>query len=239
MPRHGTVTSTGNPAAGRERTPDVIALASPAALLPFPTLTAPRVLSWSWPRAGERFWQSTECVDPEACIAKVAAGDQAAFSTLYDLLVPSVFGVVRRVLRDPSQAEEVTQEVFVEIWRLAARFEPQRGSVRTWAVTIAHRRAVDRVRSEQAHRDRQLRSALDGDVESSPDDHALANEEREQARAALEELSPVQREALEMAFYEGLTHVQIAERLDIALGTVKTRIRDGLIRLRTVMGVQP
>ena len=147
--------------------------------------------------------------------------------------------MVRRVLRDPSQAEEVTQEVFVEIWRLAARFDPQRGSVRRWAVTIAHRRAVDRVRSEQAHRDRQIRSNLDADVEATPDDHTLESEERERARAALEELSPVQRQALEMAFYEGLTHVQIAERLDIALGTVKTRIRDGLIRLRAVMGVQP
>jgi RNA polymerase sigma-70 factor (ECF subfamily) len=164
-------------------------------------------------------------VDPETSIAKVAAGDQAAFATLYDELAPSVFGVVRRVLRDPSQAEEVTQEVFVEIWRLAARFDPQRGSVRTWAVTIAHRRAVDRVRSEQAHRDRQIRSTLDGDVEATPDDHALESEDRERAKAALGELSPVQRQALEMAFFEGLT--------------VKTRIRDGLIRLRAVMGVQP
>jgi RNA polymerase sigma-70 factor (ECF subfamily) len=193
----------------------------------------------TWRPSRHRVWQSTECVDPETSIAKVAAGDQAAFSSLYDELAPTVFGVVRRVLRDPSQAEEVTQEVFVEIWRLAARFDPQRGSVRTWAVTIAHRRAVDRVRSEQAHRDRQFRSALDGDVEGAPDDHALEKEERERAKAALDELSPVQRQALEMAFYEGLTHVQIAERLDIALGTVKTRIRDGLIRLRAVMGVQP
>jgi RNA polymerase sigma-70 factor (ECF subfamily) len=178
-------------------------------------------------------------VDPETSIAKVAAGDQAAFAALYDELAPSVFGVVRRVLRDPSQAEEVTQEVFVEIWRLAGRFDPQRGSVRTWAVTIAHRRAVDRVRSEQAHRDRQARSVLDDDFAVAPDDLALEREERERAKAALQELSPVQREALELAFFDGLTHVQIAERLDIALGTVKTRIRDGLIRLRAVMGVQP
>ena len=216
----------------------MIALVHPAAL-PFPTLATTPIVSWLRPRPALRVWQSTDCVDPETSISKVAAGDQAAFSALYDDLAPSVFGVVRRVLRDPSQAEEVTQEVFVEIWRLAGRFDPSRGSVRTWAVTIAHRRAVDRVRSEQAHRDRQLRSALDGDVEAAPDDHALEREDRERARAALQELSPVQREALEMAFYDGLTHVQIAERLDIALGTVKTRIRDGLIRLRAVMGVQP
>ncbi len=214
----------------------VIALAPPAAL---PCLSLASSSLWTWPSARRWVWQSTGCVDPETSIAKVAAGDQAAFATLYDELAPSVFGVVRRVLRDPSQAEEVTQEVFVEIWRLAARFDPQRGSVRTWAVTIAHRRAVDRVRSEQAHRDRQIRSNFDAAVEATPDDHALESEDRERARAALEELSPVQRQALEMAFYEGLTHVQIAERLDIALGTVKTRIRDGLIRLRMVMGVQP
>ncbi len=200
----------------------VIALAVPAAL----------------PWLGLRVWQSTGFVEPETWIAKVAAGDQAAFAALYDHVSPSVFGVVRRVLRDPAQAEEVTQEVFVEIWRLAARFDPQRGSVRTWATTIAHRRAVDRVRSEQAHRDRQLRTTLDTSVDPAPDDLALENEERVRARAALDELSEVQREALEMAFYEGLTHVQIAERLDVALGTVKTRIRDGLIRLRAVMGVQ-
>jgi RNA polymerase sigma-70 factor (ECF subfamily) len=216
----------------------VIALVPPAAL-PFHTLVTTPVVARVVPRLARRFWQSTDRVDPETSIAKVAAGDQAAFATLYDELAPSVFGVVRRVLRDPSQAEEVTQEVFVEIWRLAGRFDPQRGSVRTWAVTIAHRRAVDRVRSEQAHRDRQARSFLDDDLEVAPDDHALEREDRERAKAALQELSPVQREALEMAFFDGLTHVQIAERLDIALGTVKTRIRDGLIRLRAVMGVQP
>jgi RNA polymerase sigma-70 factor (ECF subfamily) len=175
--------------------------------------------------------------DPSGCIARVAEGDQAAFASLYDLLAPSVFGVVRRVLRDPSQAEEVTQEVFVEIWRLAARFDPARGSVRTWAVTIAHRRAVDRVRSEQSHRDRQTAvgsAALE--VPPSPEDDAIDAEDRIRARAAMATLPDVQREALELAFYDGLTHVQIADHLGVALGTVKTRIRDGLIRLRASMG---
>ncbi len=175
--------------------------------------------------------------DPSGYIARVAEGDQAAFASLYDLLAPSVFGVVRRVLRDPSQAEEVTQEVFVEIWRLAARFDPERGSVRTWAVTIAHRRAVDRVRSEQSHRDRQTTvgsAALE--LPPSPEDDAIDAEDRIRARAAMATLPDVQREALELAFYDGLTHVQIADHLGVALGTVKTRIRDGLIRLRTSMG---
>jgi RNA polymerase sigma-70 factor, ECF subfamily len=190
------------------------------------------------------FWQIDGCVDEdldlETCIGRVAAGDQVAFATLYDQLAPTVFGVVRRVLRDPAQAEEVTQEVFTEIWRQATRFDAGRGSVRTWAVTIAHRRSVDRVRSEQARRDRQSRNAaLDLAADPTPEDTALDAEDRERARAAMAELSDAQREALELAFYDGLTHVQIAEQLGIALGTVKTRIRDGLIRLRATMGVHP
>jgi RNA polymerase sigma-70 factor, ECF subfamily len=170
-------------------------------------------------------------------IGSVADGDQAAFASVYDSLVPTVYGVVRRVLRDPSQAEEVTQEVFVEIWRQASRFDPDRGSVRTWAVVIAHRRAVDRVRSEQSHRDRQsTASAAAVDAPATPEDDAIDYDEGRRAKAALQTLPAAQREALELAFYDGLTHVQIADRLGVALGTVKTRIRDGLIRLRTAMG---
>jgi len=194
------------------------------------------------------FWQIDECVeekhkdeslDLETCIGRVAAGDQVAFATMYDQLAPTVFGVARRVLRDPTQAEEVAQEVFTEIWRQAARFDAERGSVRTWAVTIAHRRSVDRVRSEQAHRDRQTRTAaVDVAADPSPEDTAVDSEDRARALAAMTELSAAQREALELAFYDGLTHVQIADHLGIALGTVKTRIRDGLIRLRATMGVR-
>jgi RNA polymerase sigma-70 factor (ECF subfamily) len=178
-------------------------------------------------------------VDPDltSLIAGVADGDQSAFASLYDSLAPTVFGVVRRVVRDPSQAEEVTQEVFVDIWRQATRFDPARGSVRTWAVTIAHRRAVDHVRSEQSHRDRHEAVATGAvDAPVSPEEGAVEADDRRRARTAMATLPAQQREALELAFYDGLTHVQIAERLDVALGTVKTRIRDGLIRLRTVMG---
>jgi RNA polymerase sigma-70 factor (ECF subfamily) len=200
------------------------------------------------PRRLFAFWQIEGCVDEdtdkgrldlERCIGRVAAGDQVAFAALYDQLAPTVFGVVRRVLRDPSQAEEVTQEVFTEIWRQATRFDAGRGSVRTWAVTIAHRRSVDRVRSEQAHRDRQRRNAaVDVAGDPTPEDTAVDTEDRERARKAMADLSDAQREALELAFYDGLTHVQIADQLGIALGTVKTRIRDGLIRLRATMGVR-
>lgn len=175
--------------------------------------------------------------DLDATMAAVVAGDRASFATLYDELSPSVYGVVRRVLRDPSQAEEVTQEVFVEIWRQAPRFDPTRGNPRTWATTIAHRRAVDRVRSEQAHRDRQERVAVAdaAPTPAGPDDVAIERSEQTQAKVALGTLSAPQREAIELAFYDGLTHVQIAEHLDVALGTVKTRIRDGLLRLRGAM----
>ena len=175
--------------------------------------------------------------DPTIYVAGTANGDQASFASLYDALAPTVYGVVRRVLRDPAQAEEVTQEVFVEIWRQAARYDPSRGSVRTWAVTIAHRRAVDRVRSEQSHRDRQQAvGAAAVESPGTPEDDAIDTEDRRRAREAMDALPEAQREALELAFYDGLTHVQIADRLGVALGTVKTRIRDGLIRLRSNMG---
>ena len=189
-----------------------------------------------------RFWQIDgrveDDLDLETCIGRAAAGDQVAFASLYDQLAPTVFGVVRRVLRDPTQAEEVTQEVFTEIWRQATRFDAGRGSVRTWAVTIAHRRSVDRVRSEQAHRDRQTRNAA-LDLAATPPPRTPPSTPRigSGRGQAMAELSDAQREALELAFYDGLTHVQIADHLGIALGTVKTRIRDGLIRLRATMGV--
>ncbi|WP_162942046.1 sigma-70 family RNA polymerase sigma factor [Desertimonas flava] len=175
--------------------------------------------------------------DLDRCIAAAADGDQAAFADLYDLLAPTVYGVVRRVVRDQAQSEEVTQEVFVEVWRTASRFDVGRGSVRSWVVTIAHRRAVDRVRSEQAHRDRNVRDARAVDAAPpTPEDVAVAGEERARAVAAMAALPGPQREALELAFYDGLTHAQIADHLGIALGTVKTRIRDGLIRLRAATG---
>ncbi len=175
--------------------------------------------------------------DLDALMIQVAGGDQDAFAALYDRLAPVVYGVARRVLRDPAQAEEVAQEVFIEVWRQASRFDAARGSVRTWALTITHRRAVDRVRSEQAHRTRQTRAvATEASVDDTPEDSAIESEHRRMAQLAMAGLSDVQREALELAFYDGLTHVQIAEELGIALGTVKTRIRDGLIRLRTLMG---
>ncbi len=176
--------------------------------------------------------------DPAADLLRRAGrGDQAAFAEFYDVLSPLVHGVVLKVVRDPSHAEEVTQEVFVELWRLAARFDGTKGSARSWAATLAHRRAIDRVRSEQASRDRQERDAA-----AAPRDHDMVEAEVEttldqaRVRRALSQLSELQREAVELAYFGGHTYREVAVLLDVAEGTVKSRIRDGMIRLRDELG---
>jgi RNA polymerase sigma-70 factor, ECF subfamily len=170
-------------------------------------------------------------------LRRAGRGDQAAFADLYDQLSPMVYGVVLKVVRDPAQAEEVAQEVFVELWRLAARFDGSKGSARTWAATLSHRRAIDRVRSEQAARDRQQRDAAHvvrehdtvvAEIESSID--------QARVRKALAQLSDLQREAVELAYFGGHTYREVAVLLDVAEGTVKSRIRDGMIRLRDELG---
>ena len=171
----------------------------------------------------------------------VASGDQHAFELLYDRVAGSVLGVARRVVRDPSQSEEVAQEVLVEVWRTAARFDPAQGSATTWVLTMAHRRAVDRVRAMQAASARDTRAAA---LERSPayDEVSESVEsalEREQVRKALESLTDLQRQAVELAYYGGYTQAEVARILAVPLGTVKTQMRDGLIRLRDALGVQP
>lgn len=195
---------------------------------------------------GERRLAAVPPPDPgsmedDDLMVAIARGDEGAFAELYDRMAAYVHGVTRRVVRDPAQAEEVTQEVFVEVWRTAARFDATRGSARTWVLTMAHRRAVDRVRSEQASRDRTDRvGSRDRD---RPFDHVAEDVEtrfeHQQVRSALDTLTALQREAIELAFYGGYTYREVAELLDTPLGTVKTRLRDGLIRLRDAMGVVP
>jgi RNA polymerase sigma-70 factor (ECF subfamily) len=182
---------------------------------------------------------ATGAETPESLLASVAAGDRDAFAGLYDRLSPIVYGTIRRVLRDPAQSEEVAQEVFVEIWRTAARYDTARGGATTWAVTMAHRRAVDRVRSEQAATNRDTKVAmLDPDRPYDSVSEAVALKlDRERVVRALAKLTDLQREAVTLAFYDGHTHTQVAELLDVPLGTVKARIRDGLIRLRDALGV--
>ncbi len=164
-------------------------------------------------------------------------GDAAAFANVYDELAGLVFGVVRRVVRDVARSEEITQEVFVELWRLAPRFDQERGSARSWAATIAHRRAVDAVRSEQASRNRDERHARDRQLTAPSADEGLEDTlVRARVRRALDRLTDLQRESVELAYYGGHTYRDVAALLDIAEGTAKTRIRDGLIRLRDEMG---
>jgi RNA polymerase sigma-70 factor (ECF subfamily) len=177
--------------------------------------------------------------DPSELLVLVARGDRDAFAALYDVVSGPVLGLVTSVLRDPAQSEEVTQEVLVEVWRTAARFRPDRGSAMTWVMTLAHRRAVDRVRSAQSAADREQRAAL---LDRTPaydevSEQVEARLEREQVRRCVGGLTELQREAVSLAYYRGLTYREVAELLALPLGTVKTRLRDGLIRLRDCLGV--
>ncbi len=170
---------------------------------------------------------------------RVARGDSPAFEMLYDQVANSVFGVVRRVLRDPAQSEEVTQEVLVEVWRSATRFDAERGSASSWIHTMAHRRAIDRVRASQASHDREQRVAV-RDHFPAYDEVAEKVEtrlEQEQVRRCLGTLTELQRESVTLAYYGGYTYREVADLLEAPLGTVKTRLRDGLIRLRDCLGV--
>jgi RNA polymerase sigma-70 factor (ECF subfamily) len=174
----------------------------------------------------------------EALLGRAAFGDEQAFSQLYDRLASPIFGTVFQVLRSRSQSEEVTQEVLLEIWRKAAQFDPARAKVTTWALTIAHRRAIDRVRSEQSARNREDRAGL-LDLRRPYDDvaeAALSAEEHDLVRRALSSLTELQRESVLLAYFHGLTCREVAEKLGVAIGTVKTRMRDGLIRLRDALG---
>jgi RNA polymerase sigma-70 factor, ECF subfamily len=169
----------------------------------------------------------------------VAQGDQVAFETVYDRVAPAVFGLVLRVLRDAAQSEEVAQEALLEVWRTAGRFDPARGAGLAWVMTIAHRRAVDRVRSERAAAAREARAASSADP--PPVDEVAetveSSLEAERVRHCLDGLTGAQRESITLAYYSGLSYPQVASTLGVALGTVKTRIRDGLRRLRDCLGV--
>jgi RNA polymerase sigma-70 factor (ECF subfamily) len=171
-------------------------------------------------------------------LSRAGRGDQAAFADLYDTLAPLLYGLVLKVVRDPAQSEEVTQEAFVELWRLAPRYDASRGSVRSWAATIAHRRAIDRVRSEQAARDRAERDAQKRPIQyDDVAEHVVANIDGTRVRKALERLTEIQRQAVELAYFGGHSYREVAILLDVAEGTIKTRIRDGMIRLRDELGV--
>ncbi|WP_424188715.1 sigma-70 family RNA polymerase sigma factor [Actinokineospora sp. G85] len=177
--------------------------------------------------------------DAADLLHQVARGDEQAFEGLYDLVSGPVYGLVRRIVRDPAQSEEVTQEVMLELWRTAARYVPERGSAMTWVMTLAHRRAVDRVRSAQAATDREDRAHRRETTREFDEVAEVVSTrlEHEQVRRCLSTLTNLQRESVELAYYRGLTYREVSELLGTPLGTIKTRLRDGLIRMRDCLGV--
>ena len=161
-------------------------------------------------------------------LRRLSAGDQSALGELYDLYAGLVNGLALRILRDGSEAQDVVQEVFLQVWRQAARYDPARGSPEAWLCTMARTRALDRLRRLAARREEPEPRLPDAGAAPRPE-ATLA------VRGVLERLSAVQREALELAYYEGLTQSEIAERLGQPLGTVKTRIRTAMMRLREAL----
>jgi RNA polymerase sigma-70 factor, ECF subfamily len=201
-------------------------------------------------RGGESAWRDQQTArispverdtpGPDELLRQVARGDEQAFRALYDQLAPRVFGLAKRVVRDPAQAEEVAQEALVEVWRTAARFDTTKGSATSWVLTITHRRAVDRVRSAQAGADRERRVAA-ASTDTPYDDvveEVTASLEQQQVRRCLQGLTDLQREAITLAYYDGYTYREVAAKLDTALPTIKSRMRDGLIRMRDCLGVE-
>lgn len=177
--------------------------------------------------------------DLNSLLVRVGRGDENAFAAIYDDLGASVFGLARRVIRDPSRAEEVAQEVFIQLWQSAARFDPARGNAKSWVLTLAHRRAVDAVRHDQAATNRENRY----DWSSGPDfdeveETVTITLEHEQVKRCLDGLTELQREAVNLAYYQGYTYAEVATALDANTATVKTRMRDGIVRLRDCMGVE-
>jgi RNA polymerase sigma-70 factor, ECF subfamily len=181
--------------------------------------------------------------DLDALLRRVANGDRDAFAAVYDLTKTRMYGLVTRVLRDPGYSEETTQEVYLEVWRTASAYDPARGSALAWLLTMAHRRAIDRVRSEQAgsHRESRYGAATVGHPSSAAHDpvadSAIADDERRRVTECVGGLTDAQRECLEMAYYGGLTYVEVSRRLAANLSTIKSRMRDALRGLRNCLGV--
>ena len=189
------------------------------------------------PQVGVRLRVVTAELD--ALLRQVARRDADAFAAFYDQTRSRVFGLVTRVLRDPGYSEETTQDVYLQVWRTAANYDPSAGSPMAWLMTLAHRRAVDRVRSEQAASMRESRYGA-ASVEP-PSDHVadavLLSDERRQVVDCLDSLTDNQRECIQLAYYDGLTYVQVSDQLAANLATIKSRMRDAIRGLRRCLGV--
>jgi RNA polymerase sigma-70 factor, ECF subfamily len=179
----------------------------------------------------------------DALLRQVARGDSAAFATVYDLTKTRVYGLVMRVLRDPGYSEETTQEIYLEVWRTASGYDSAKGSALAWLLTMAHRRAVDRVRAEEAGSRRESRYGAASAVAASASAHdpvadsAIAGDERRRVTQCLEGLTDAQRQCIQLAYYEGLTYSEVSQRLAANLSTIKSRIRDALRGLRSCLDV--
>jgi RNA polymerase sigma-70 factor, ECF subfamily len=179
----------------------------------------------------------------DVLLRQVARGDSAAFATIYDLTKARVYGLVTRVLRDPGYSEETTQEIYLEVWRSASQYDPAKGSPLAWLMTMAHRRAVDRVRAEQAGSSRESRYGAANTETPSAAAHdpvaelAIAGDERRRVTQCLDALSDAQRQCIELAYYQGLTYSEVSQRLAANLSTIKSRIRDALRGLRNCLDV--
>ena len=170
--------------------------------------------------------------DAELLLPRVARGDATAFAELYDALGASVFGLARRVVRDPVRAEDVSQEVFLEVWRKAPSFDETRGSAKTWVMTIAHRRAVDAVRRNETQKRYEGQATVEEVSHDEPADRLVKEEEHSAVRGCLDTLTELQLESVRLAYFNGYTYAEVATLLGKPLPTIKTRMRDGLIRLR-------
>ena len=189
-------------------------------------------------RSGASHGWTEDRASDQAALRRIAQGEGDAVAELYDRHVRSIYSLALRILHEPAEAEDVVQEVFSQAWRQASSYNPSRGAVAAWLLTLARSRAIDRLRARRARPHGQSDERAAGHiVDPGPlvDAQVLSAEQIDRLRAALDELPVLQRAAIELAYFEGFTHAKIAERLEQPLGTVKTRIRLALIKLREVL----